>query len=252
MGRKRTRRGGEVAAKRDPEALGDIDWLDPDERRSRRREKYRVMGVLASEPERACSCALLGRESIVLAGGTSRFPQDPLHWSANADKMIEIAPGASFHTFHRLIPGFRRRSEQGKSRSCSRLVKKALRSRRQSTGELDEYRRKRRPAKTPEPFGSKRRSRGSAAAVRRPAARRAPAALRLPARARRRARELGGSEGDPAPSRRAPPRGARRGSPARVRRLRGDDPGRRVRRGHGRDLGSRGRTSSSRRRGTAG
>ena len=30
------------------EALGDIDGLDPDERRRRRREKYRVMGVLAS------------------------------------------------------------------------------------------------------------------------------------------------------------------------------------------------------------
>jgi acetyl-CoA carboxylase carboxyl transferase subunit alpha len=30
------------------EAFGDIDSLDPDERRRRRREKYRVMGVLAS------------------------------------------------------------------------------------------------------------------------------------------------------------------------------------------------------------
>ncbi len=30
------------------EALGDIEGMDPDERRRRRREKYRVMGVLAS------------------------------------------------------------------------------------------------------------------------------------------------------------------------------------------------------------
>ncbi len=30
------------------EALGEIDGLDSDERRRRRREKYRVMGVLAS------------------------------------------------------------------------------------------------------------------------------------------------------------------------------------------------------------
>jgi acetyl-CoA carboxylase alpha subunit len=30
------------------EALGDIEALEPDERRRRRREKYRVMGVLAS------------------------------------------------------------------------------------------------------------------------------------------------------------------------------------------------------------
>ena len=62
---------------------------------------------------------------------------------------------------------------------------------------LDEYRRKRDPGKTPEPFGEPKKRRDGAA-LRHPAPRRAPAPLRLPARARRRARELGRAEGRPA------------------------------------------------------
>ena len=56
---------------------------------------------------------------------------------------------------------------------------------------LAEYKRKRDPKKTPEPFGG--RQAREAADLRRPAPRRAPAALRLPPRAERRARELGGA-----------------------------------------------------------
>ena len=59
---------------------------------------------------------------------------------------------------------------------------------------LDEYRRKRDPKKTPEPFGGAKREH-AAADLRRPAARRAAAPLRLPARAERRARVVGGAEG---------------------------------------------------------
>ncbi len=79
---------------------------------------------------------------------------------------------------------------------------------------------------------------GERAAVRRPAARSPEAPLRPPARARRRARELGCSEGDAHDRLRATPRSARRGPPARVRRLRGRDTGRSIRRRDGRDLGS--------------
>ena len=93
----------------------------------------------------------------------------------------------------------------------------------------------------PEPHAGAVRGRrgGRGAAVRRPAARRPAAALRPAARAGRRARELGRPEGHAARGRRAASRGARRGPPARLRRLRGRDPGRAVRRRHGRDLGSR-------------
>ena len=73
--------------------------------------------------------------------------------------------------------------------------------------------------------------------LRRAAPRCAPAPLRLPPRARRRPRELGGAEGDPARARAAPSRRPRRGPPARLRRLRGRDPGGSVRGRNGRDLG---------------
>ena len=115
--------------------------------------------------------------------------------------------------------------------------------------ELGDYRRKRDPPRTPEPFGGAR-GRGRAA-LRDPAPRRAAAALRPPARAGRRARELGGAERAAVPRRRAPPRRARRGPPARLRDVRGRDPGGPVRRGHGRDLGPRHVRARSRRSGTA-
>ncbi len=91
--------------------------------------------------------------------------------------------------------------------------------------------------KTPEPFGGENGPRRGPD-LRRAAPRRAAAPLRLPARARRRARELGRSEGRPARAGRAAPGRPRRGPPARVRDLRGRDPGGTVRRRHGRDLGS--------------
>ena len=74
------------------------------------------------------------------------------------------------------------------------FVHGSAQARRDAVAKLDEYRRKRDPKATPEPFGGGERARRSAD-LRRPAPRRAPAPLRLPARAGRRARELGGAEG---------------------------------------------------------
>ena len=88
--------------------------------------------------------------------------------------------------------------------------------------DLGDYRRKRDPKRTPEPFGGDASPDG--ADLRDPAPRRAAAPLRPAARAGRRARELGRAEGPSVPGRRAPPRGARRGSPARLRDLRGRHP----------------------------
>ena len=101
---------------------------------------------------------------------------------------------------------------------------------------LREYERKRDSGKTPEPFGGDERL-GPAPifVVQRHAARRLHYDFRL---------ERDGAlaswavpEGRPARDRRAAPRRPRRGPPARLRDLRGRDPGRPVRRGHGRDLG---------------
>ena len=71
---------------------------------------------------------------------------------------------------------------------------------------------------------------GGAAALRRARAPRPPPALGPAARARRRARLVGRPEGHPARPEAQPPRGAHRGPPARVHRLRGRDPGGPVRR----------------------
>ena len=90
---------------------------------------------------------------------------------------------------------------------------------------LREYERKR--SKEQDPGALRRQAaEGARADLRRPAARRAPAPLRLPPRARRRAGELGRAEGHPARARPAPPRRARRGPSARLRDVRGRDPGR--------------------------
>ncbi len=75
--------------------------------------------------------------------------------------------------------------------------------------------------------------------VRRAQARRSTAALRPAARARRRAQELGGAQGTEPRPRRQAPRRARRGPPARVRRLRGRHPQGPVRRRHRHGLGPR-------------
>ena len=105
---------------------------------------------------------------------------------------------------------------------------------------LADYKRKRDFAKTPEPAGGGPRTVGRRAAVRRAAAPRAAAALRLPAGDRRGAGQLGRAEGaDARPD--GPSHGrARGGSPGRVLRLRGRDPGRRVRRRRRHRLGQRG------------
>ena len=100
---------------------------------------------------------------------------------------------------------------------------------------LAEYKRKRDPKKTPEPFGSAKRRPG--AGLRRPAPRRASPPLRLSTRAKRRARELGRPERRAARAGAAAPRRPRRGPPPRVRDIRGRDPEGAVRGRHGRDLG---------------
>ena len=87
--------------------------------------------------------------------------------------------------------------------------------------------------------------------LRDPAARCAAAPLRLSPRAKRRARQLGGAEGHPARVAATPPRRARRGSPTRLRDLRGRDPDGPVRRRALSSSGIAGRTSCSRRSGTA-
>ena len=110
------------------------------------------------------------------------------------------------------------------------LLKRSLAQDRRATGgpapatqvrlsvSLAVYRRKRDFAGTPEPgAGAPGRD---APVVRGPAPRREPPALRFPARARRRAEELGGAEGAGAGGGPEAPRGARRGSSARVRQLR--------------------------------
>ena len=125
---------------------------------------------------------------------------------------------------------------------------------------LEEYRRKRDFAKTPEPAPGSTgvgRERGRPARpppVRRPAASRDPAPLRLPARDRRRPRVVGRPQGpDPRPVDPADGR-PRRGPPDGVLRLRGRDPGEAVRRGR-RDrvglghLGARGGDARPGRRG---
>ena len=84
-----------------------------------------------------------------------------------------------------------------------------------------EYRRKRDPRRTPEPFGG---DAGRRPRLRRAAARRPASPLRPAARAGRRARELGGAEGHSARAWRAASRRARRGSPARVRDFEGEIP----------------------------
>src|SRR3954453_7358361 len=72
-----------------------------------------------------------------------------------------------------------------------------------------------------------------------PEARGLPPALRFPPRAGRRAAQLVGPEGpQPGPARKAPCR-ARRGSPARLRRLRGDHPEGAIRRRHRAAVGPR-------------
>ena len=102
---------------------------------------------------------------------------------------------------------------------------------------LGDYRRKRDASRTPEPFGGT--PTGERAALRDPATRRPAAPLRPATRAERGARELGRPEGPPVRAGRAASRGPRRGPPARLRDVRGSDPGGPVRGGHGRDLGHR-------------
>ena len=114
---------------------------------------------------------------------------------------------------------------------------------------LADYRRKRDPKSTPEPFGSTKR--GQEADLRRAAPRRAPAALRLPPRAERRARLLGGAEGRAARARREGARRPRRGPPARVRDVPRRDPAGPVRRRHASRSGTTAPTSCWRRSGTA-
>ena len=114
---------------------------------------------------------------------------------------------------------------------------------------LDDYRRKRDPDRTPEPFGgSDRAARSASSSSGTPRA----AALRLAARARRRARELGGPEG------RAARRPASATSRCTSRIIRSTTPTSRARSRPGSTAPARwrsgiaARTSSSRRRRTAG
>ena len=92
---------------------------------------------------------------------------------------------------------------------------------------------------TAEPAGGSPAAGG--APLRRPAPPGAAAALRLPARGRRRAGQLGGPAGPTLDPARPAAGRARRGPPARVRRLRGRDPARAVRRRRRDRLGPRAR-----------
>ena len=103
-------------------------------------------------------------------------------------------------------------------------------------GNLETYRAKRKADRTPEPFGT---AGVGEPPVRGPAARGAAHPLRLSARARRRPEVLGRAEGPVAePGRQAAGR-PRRGSPGRVRELRGRYPARQLRRGRRHRLGPR-------------
>ena len=103
--------------------------------------------------------------------------------------------------------------------------------------QLDAYRKKRDPDRTPEPFGGRRP--GTGGALRRPAARRPAPALRRPPGDGRRAQELGGPQGAVGPARGQAPGRPRRGPPARVRRLRGRDPEGQLRGRRGHRVGPR-------------
>ena len=96
---------------------------------------------------------------------------------------------------------------------------------------------KRDPERTPEPFGG-RRGRGRPA-LRRAEARGAAPALRPAPRDGRGAEELGGAQGAVGAPGGEAARGPRRGSPDRVRRLRGRDPRRQLRRRLGDRVGPR-------------
>jgi hypothetical protein len=100
------------------EALEEIEGLDPAERRRQRRAKYRVMGVLASARSALTGNRISGRGLGELGG----FPS--IH-----------RPPLAFPHLPQAYPLPLKPSEQGKEPTCSRLVKKALRFRRQSTGE---------------------------------------------------------------------------------------------------------------------
>ena len=180
--------------------LDELDGIPPDELRRARRAKFRSMGVCSPEPER------------------------------------------SLHTFHRLIPGCESGDLQGLPSTCDEGVKdwRCFAERRRPWDDRAWWPSSTTTGASAIPRG--RRSRSAAAVGRRaglrdPAARRPAPALRPAARAGRRARELGRAEGPAARGRRAASRGARRGPPARLRHVRGRDPGRPVRRRHGRDLG---------------
>ncbi len=90
----------------------------------------------------------------------------------------------------------------------------------QPTDSLSTYRAKRSPDTSPEPVGH--RVAGPGAPVRRPQARRPPSALRPAPRDGRRPAVVGGAEGPVVRHGRQAARRQGRGSPARVRRLRGD------------------------------
>ena len=144
----------------------------------------------------------------------------------------------------------RKRRASARRRARSRACRRRTGSRR--------YRKKRDFAVTSEPSGATTPppvEGGKRFVVQRHRAE--PAALRLPSRGRRRAAELGRAEGSDARSRREAPGRARRGSSARLLRLRGRHPPRRVRRrrrdrvGLGHVVARRGRLGDRRRSRTA-
>ena len=104
---------------------------------------------------------------------------------------------------------------------------------------LERYAAKRTFTRTPEPPARTAGRAARAAHVRRAEARGAAPALRLSARTRRRAEVLGGAQGPLARSGRQAHGGRGRGSPVRLRLLRGRDPGEAVRRGQRDRLGLR-------------
>ena len=191
-----------------------------EELRRRRRAKFRGMGVFAT-------FATQSRAFHIIHRVFNRYNPLETRRGPPAAGLVRLTPrqGSQARAF---CP-----DSAGGKRSPARQSEK------RSAVSLSEYRRKRDPKKTPEPFaaGAEPSSQQPIFVVQRHDARRAP--LRLPARAQRRARVVGRAEGRTARAWRPGARRPRRGSPARVRDLPRRDPAGPVRRRHGRDLGQR-------------
>ena len=157
----------------------------------------------------------------------SRLPCHPLAARAKSPKP-EPRRRASEAAQRRSLRHGRRARARGRPRRSRPIARSATPSAPRS----------RSAAARPARRGARRRRDRGSAALRGAAALGAQPALRPAARDGRRAQELGGAEGSIGARRGEAARGARRGPSARVRELRGRDPGRQLRRGLGDRVGS--------------